>query len=246
MLKRSYFLCFYFLSWLVFGTVGLALNAYCALLLLLPGREGRGPAVRETIRRLFASWTGWLNATGVVKIAWAGPEPLVFDRPAVYIANHPSLIDATILLARLPDAVCVFKPAVLRNPFLAPAAIMAGYASGDNGIDLMHEMAAKVAAGRSLLIFPEGTRTDAGRPFNPFKPGFALIAKRAGVPVQLLTIKASRDLLPRGRPWWYVPALPARVEVQLGRKLRVDPDRSAKEVVAEVEDEFARQLGRPA
>ena len=244
MLKRIYYICVYFFSWLIFGTVGLALNVYCALLMLLPGRERRAPLVREIIRRLFSCWTAWLNATGVVRVSWAGPEPPTLVRPAVYVANHPSLIDATILLARLPDAVCIFKPAVRRNPFLAPAAIMAGYGAGDNGIDLIHEMAEKVAAGRTLLIFPEGTRTDAGRRLNPLKPGFALIARRARVPVQVLTIRASRDLLPRGRPWWRIPTLPAYMEIRFDRLMEVDPDRSAKEIMMEVEQLLTERLVR--
>src|SRR5579859_1101510 len=114
MFKRSYFVCMYFLSWAVFGTVGLGLNAFCALLLLLPGRDRRAPAVREIIRRLFTSWVGWLHATRLVIVTWHGPDFATFPRPAVYVANHPGLIDATILLARLPDAICIFKPALLR------------------------------------------------------------------------------------------------------------------------------------
>ncbi len=242
MLKRPYFIFVYLFSWLVFGAVGLALNFFCALLMLLPNRERHGPAVREVIRRLFASWSAWLNATRVVRVTWQGPGPAGLVRPAVYVANHPTLIDATILLARLPDAMCIFKPAVLRNPFLAPAAIMGGYASGDTGIDLIHTVAEKVAAGRTLLIFPEGTRTDTGRPFNPLKPGFALIARRAGVPVQVLIIRASRDLLPRGRPLWRIAALPARVEVLVDQMVDTGPDRTTNEIVADVQRRFAAQL----
>jgi 1-acyl-sn-glycerol-3-phosphate acyltransferase len=243
MLKRFYFICVYFFSWLVFGAVCLALNFFCALLMLMPGRERRQPAVREIIRRLFASWAGWLHAARIVTITWHGPDATELPRPAVCIANHPSLIDATILLARLPDAVCIFKPALRRNPLLAPAAIMAGYVSGDTGVDLIREVAGKVAAGRTLLIFPEGTRTDAGSPLNPLKPGFALIAQRAGAPIQLFILKVSRDLAPRGRPWWHVPQLPAKMDIHIDRTLDADPMRSANDIVAEVQQRFFEQLG---
>jgi len=243
MFKRSYFICAYFLSWVVFGTVGLGLNAFCAVLLLLPGRERRAPAVREVIRRLFTSWAGWLHATRILIVTWHGPEAL--PRPAVYVANHPGLIDATILLARLPDAICIFKPAILRNPFLAPAAIMAGYASGDSGVDLIREVADKIAAGHTLLIFPEGTRTEAGRTLNPFKPGFALIARRAGAPVQVLVIRTSSALLPRGEPWWRVPALPVRMDIHVDCRVEVNPDHPAKEVADKVEQIFRARLSGP-
>lgn len=245
-MKRPYFIAAYALSWLVFGVVGLALNAVCAVLLLLPGRESRGPAVREAIRRLFSAWVAWLSFTRLVRVTWRGPDPSGWPRPAVVVANHPSLIDATLLLARLPDAVCIFKPALLRNPFVAPAAIMAGYASGDGGIDLLHDVAAAVASGRSLLVFPEGTRTTRGVPLNPLKPGFALIARRAAVPVQVVIVRPDTEILPRGRPLWRVPDFPVRFEITADRVIASGPDRTPDVIVAEVKDRFAEWLGEPA
>jgi 1-acyl-sn-glycerol-3-phosphate acyltransferase len=243
---RIYYLPMYFVSLLVFGGVGLGLNAVCAVLLLLPGREARAPAVREAIRHLFGKWVAWLSTMGLVHVTWHGPDLGACPRPAVYVANHPSLIDATLLLARLPNTICIFKPALLRNPCLAPAAIMAGYASGDAGIDLIHEVSAQVAAGRNLLIFPEGTRTSLGAAFNPLQPGFALIARRAGVPVQVLAIRIDREVLPRGKPWWRAPRLPAHFDIYVDRALPVNGEGSAREMVAMVEGRFSEWLVGPA
>jgi 1-acyl-sn-glycerol-3-phosphate acyltransferase len=243
---RFYYVPMYFVSLAVFGGVGLGLNAVCAVLLLLPGRKARAPAVRETIRRLFGKWVTWLNTMGLVHVTWHGPEVADWPRPAVFVANHPSLIDATLLLARLPNTICIFKPALLRNPCLAPAAIMAGYASGNAGIDLIHEVAAELAAGQNLLIFPEGTRTTSGTPFNPLKPGFALIARRAGVPVQVLAVRVDREVLPRGQPWWRAPRLPARFDVYVDRAIPSGGEATASEVVAAVEGRFSEWLVGPA
>jgi len=243
---RIYYVPMYFVSLLVFGTVGLGLNAVCAALLLLPGRDARAPAVREAIRRLFVKWVAWLNAMGLVRVTWHGPDIAACPSPAVYVANHPSLIDATLLLARLPNTICIFKPALLRNPCLAPAAIMAGYASGNAGIDLIHDVAAKLVAGQNLLIFPEGTRTSSGAAFNPLKPGFALIARRAGVPVQVLAVRVDREVLPRGKPWWQAPRLPAQFDVYVDRTIPTDWENSASDVVAAVEGRFSEWLVGPA
>jgi 1-acyl-sn-glycerol-3-phosphate acyltransferase len=242
---RAYFIFAYFLSWLIFGVVGLALNLVCSLLLLFPGRACLGPAVRRIIRWLFSSWLKWLHACRGFRFVWHG-----FDRPlptgVVYVANHPSLVDATFLLARLPDTVCIFKPALLRNPAIGPAARMAGYVAGNTGIDLIRDATAAVVAGRSLLIFPEGTRTAANVILNPFKPGFALIAARAAAPVQLIIIRTPRDLCPRGRPWWHVPQFPVRVEIALGDRLQPTPGQHAAELAAEVEHRFLATLpGHP-
>ena len=61
--------------------------------------------------------------------------------------------------------------------------------------ELKARVAARVAAGHSLLIFPEGTRTAPGVALNPLRPGFALIAARARVPIRLILVRAPRDLV---------------------------------------------------
>jgi 1-acyl-sn-glycerol-3-phosphate acyltransferase len=231
-LLRLYHIAANWVSWLVFSAVGLALNAVCAVLLLLPDRERRGPAVRATIQRLFGAWCAWLHATRLIYVTWTGFTPEALEGAAVYISNHPSLLDATFVLARLPDTICIFKPAIMRNPALGPAALMGGYVSGDTGLDLIRDVAERIRAGRSLLIFPEGTRTVTGTTLNVLKPGFALIAARAQVPVRLIVIRAPGDLVPKGWPWWRAPSFPAHVEVELLGDLLVGPGESAAEVAA--------------
>ena len=78
---------------------------------------------------------------------------------------------------------------------------------------MIRELAPQLADGSTVLIFPEGTRTDADKVLNSLKPGFAFIAQRAGVPIQILAIRAPRDLCPRGAPWWAAPRFPTRVDI---------------------------------
>jgi len=245
-LRRAGQLAAILLSWLVFGSVSLVLNFACAILLLLPGRERHGPAARATIRRLFGAWCAWLHATRLIYVTWTGFTPGRLAGPAVYIANHPGLLDATFILARLPDTICIFKPSVIDNPLLGPAAILAEYASGDAGLDLIRDVAGRVADGRSLLIFPEGTRTVAGVDLNRLKPGFAVIAARAEVPVRLIALHAPRDLLPKGTPWWRLPAFPVWVEVELLGELEAG-DMNAMELTALAAKQLSAALvDRPA
>src|SRR5208283_5472878 len=167
----------YILSWVWFAAFGLALNVACAPLLLLPARSWIGVRVRRTIRLLFKFWLCWFHACGMIRLTWRG-----FDDPlsagTIYIANHPSILDATFILAKLPDAICVMKASLMRNPAIAPAAILAGYVVSGKPVDAVRDAAAKVAAGRSLLLFPEGTRTPAGKRLGPLKPAFFLCAER--------------------------------------------------------------------
>jgi len=232
----------YYMSWAWFAGVGVAVNLLCLPLLLAPGRARVGTAVRGMVRRLFQAWVWWFGWSRCLRITWRG-----FDRPCarqtIYIANHPTLLDATFLLARLPDMICVIKPALMHSPAIGPVAFLAGYAAGETDVDLIRAVAGKVAEGRSLLVFPEGTRTKPGTTLGTLKPGYALIAERAHAAVQLIVIRASADLVPRGRPWWRPPSiLPAQAELTLDRRWEYDPARRTRDLTVEVERRLSEVL----
>ena len=83
-----------------------------------------------------------------------------------------------------------------------------------------------LADGSCILIYPEGTR-DGG----PFRPGVALLAARAGVPIVPIAVRGGRDLWPKGR------ALPRRgpLTVAFGAPLRVAPDTAPLEATRRIE-----------
>jgi 1-acyl-sn-glycerol-3-phosphate acyltransferase len=232
----------YFLSWGLFTGVGVVLNVLCLPLLLLPCRESLGPFVRGLIRGLFRLWLRWFQMTRCLRITWLGfGKP--FEGRTIYVANHPTLLDATFLLARLPDTICIIKPRLMRSPAVGPMALLGEYVAGEAGIDLIRNVAMKIAAGRSLLLFPEGTRTQPGIALGTLKPGFALIAERAHADVQLIVIRASAGLVPRGRPWWRPPpVLPAHAEFTLDQRWPYDPARRTRDLTAEVERRLSEVL----
>ena len=229
-------------SWALFAAVGLSLNFGSALLLLSRNRERHGPAVRSAMQRLFSAWCAWLHATRLIYVRFHGFTPDALSGPAVYIANHPGLLDATFILARLPDAICIFKPAIMRNPVLGPAAKMAGYVAGDTGVDLIRDAASRVAAGNSLLVFPEGTRTVPGNMLNPLKPGFALIAARARAPIRVIIVRSPPDLVPKGWSWWRAPQFPSHVDITLLSELDLLPGESATQLAERASREIAAAL----
>jgi 1-acyl-sn-glycerol-3-phosphate acyltransferase len=225
----------YYLPWLWFAAGGILLNVVCAILLLVPNRHRLGRVARLAIKRMFIFWRQWCHATRIFRVTWRGFENEKLSSGTVYVANHPSLVDAQVLISALPDAICIFKPALLRNPAIGPAALIAGYASGGDGLDAIRDASDKVAEGRSLVIFPEGTRTSPGQRLGPLKPGFAIIARRANAPIRLLTIEVSRNLTTKGRAWWKLPALPTWMIVTLGELIPADTAMSCTEVTAYVE-----------
>jgi 1-acyl-sn-glycerol-3-phosphate acyltransferase len=85
--------------------------------------------------------------------------------------------------------------------------------------------------GRSLVIFPEETRTRTGD-LLPFKPGAALFALRSGFPLLPVGISGTRRVLPRGT----LAATPGRVALAIGEPIPV-AGRSARD-----RDEVTREL----
>lgn len=227
----------YYFSFFLFGMFGLMLNLACLALVWLPATAGTERFFQRLIHRHFALWMWWLSFTRLVLVRFEGFSGLPAGRGVVMVANHPGLMDITYLLARVPEAFCVFKPAIRRNPVLGAAACRAGYLGSDGGHELLRAAADKIAAGRTFIVFPEGTRSRGGV-LHPLKPGFVLIARRAAAPIQLVRIVSDCDLLAKGEVWWRLPPLPVHVTVTLGPCLPPPVDETTGEVLAGVEGWF--------
>ena len=157
-------------------------------------------------------------------------------------ANHPSLLDAVLITSRLPNAVCLMKSSLMDNPLFGAGARLARYVRNDNLLSAVLSCRRELHQGAQLVIFPEGTRT-LGYPANPLNPlsrSTALIATRAGVPVQTVIIEFSSPYLGKGWPLWRKPTLPLTCRVRLGR--RFDPPRDAHAFTTELEAYFRAEL----
>jgi 1-acyl-sn-glycerol-3-phosphate acyltransferase len=144
------------------------------------------------------------------------------------VANHESFCDILVLLATLPMQVrFLAKRSVFRVPVLGWSIAAAGFVPVDRG-DRARGAATvgtalqRLQGGRSLVIFPEETRTREGE-LLPFKRGAAHIAVKAGLPLQPIGIAGTFRILPRGS--WEIRPGPVRVSVGdpidvLGRTLR--------------------------
>ncbi len=236
-LRSVYQLPAYYLTLLLFAAGGLTLSLLSLLAGGLPATDRVERSFQRLIHRHFAFFHWWCDALRLVYVRYEG-----FDRlppgGVVLAANHISLIDITCLLARLPEAVTLFKPAIRRNPVLGAAARRAGYLGNDFGHDVVRSAATKVAAGHRLVIFPEGTRRPADGTLVPFKPGFVLIARRARAPIQLVRIVTDSDVLTKGHAWWKLPRFPAHIVVSAGPLIVPGETADIARVAAELEAWF--------
>ena len=236
-LRSIYHLPAYYVTLVLFGTGGLELSLLSLLAGWLPATERTEKFFQRMIHWHFAAFHGWCEFARLVHVRYRGLERLPRGG-LVLAANHTALIDITCLLARMPEALCIFKPAIRRNPVLGAAARRAGYLGNDGGHDLVRGAAEKIATGQTLVVFPEGTRRPPGKTLLPFKPGFVLIARRAHVPIQLVRITTDSDVLTKGRAWWRLPKFPAHIEVTAGPLISTDTTASTTELTAGIEAWF--------
>ena len=80
--------------------------------------------------------------------------------PAVIIApNHPSLLDAIMILSKVPDATCIMKADIVNNVFFGAGARLVGYIRNTPLRTMVQLAVSDLRQGSHLLLFPEGTRT---------------------------------------------------------------------------------------
>ena len=215
----------------------------------LPGNrvERSRVAVRGGFRLLI--WV--LRVTGVMRLEVSGLERLQEGRPALIFANHPTLIDAVILLSRMPlNATCVVKGLLATSPVFAGAIGAARYIKNDSTPWLMMDDCVRaLRAGDSVIIFPEGTRSTPGEPLK-FLPAAAHIALKSGYPVVPVFVQCTPPTLYKGAPWYEIPSetFVVRMEVREDLDLAAlanpqqPPADAARELTKAMEAHFSREL----
>jgi 1-acyl-sn-glycerol-3-phosphate acyltransferase len=138
-----------------------------------------------------------------VKVEVRGTEDIKKDIPFIYISNHQSYFDIFVLLAGLPaEFKFLMKQELMKIPLLGITMRKAGYLSVDrddtrNAIKSMDMAAEKIRNGASVLVFPEGTRSEDGH-VQAFKKGGFHMALKAGCDIVPVAIVNSRAIVPKG------------------------------------------------
>jgi 1-acyl-sn-glycerol-3-phosphate acyltransferase len=121
----------------------------------------------------------------------------------VLVVNHASYLDSLVLAAALPnDYRYVAKRelldrAVTRLPLSRVGTLFVERSDAQRSASEGQAIAAEVAAGHSLVYFPEGTFGYVPG-LLPFRMGAFMAAAQAGVPVVPVAVNGSRTILPAG------------------------------------------------
>lgn len=148
----------------------------------------------------------WLAAAGV-DLEVSGRENIESGRSYVVVANHESNLDIMACFLAVPVPIrFLAKKELFRIPILSTAMRAIGIVEVDRTArTAVHEqinsrVEGLVAVGRSLIIYPEGTRSRVGT-LAPFKKGAFTMAVAAQLPILPVTIHGSYEAWPPGSPW---------------------------------------------
>ncbi|HEU4427544.1 MAG TPA: HAD-IB family hydrolase [Myxococcota bacterium] len=168
---------------------------------------------REGLNVAASAWSELATAFAGITLDVRGEENLWSHRPAVFVFNHQSGVDA-MLLAKLlrKDYAGIAKKEIRDVPILGAAFEFAGTvfidrANTQQAIEAMAPAVEALKQGRSIAIAPEGTRSRTPR-LGRFKKGAFHLAMQAGVPIVPIVFKNTLDVLPRGA----IVLRPANVE----------------------------------
>ncbi|CAA9222113.1 MAG: FIG018329: 1-acyl-sn-glycerol-3-phosphate acyltransferase [uncultured Acetobacteraceae bacterium] len=236
---RLYYAAAFYAALAVFGASCLLWSLPASLLhRVLPRRFGE-PIGQFGIMAGFRWGLAVMRLLGVVRVDLSALDALRDERSVVVASNHPTMMDAVLLISRLPRVVCITKASLWDSPFLGGGVRLAGYVRNDAPLPMIRRAAEAVREGRQLMVFPEGSRT-ARPPFDRFSRGFAVMARAAGAPVQTVLIEADSPYLRKGWPLLRRPDLPVVFRVRLGERFTMGRDPEA--FVAGLENYFRREL----
>ncbi|MBS3821277.1 MAG: 1-acyl-sn-glycerol-3-phosphate acyltransferase [Planctomycetes bacterium] len=170
----------------------------------------------------------------------------------VYVSNHQSFLDpvlATMALRRPGNYMA--RDSLFRNPLfcnLIDSLNAFPIRRGAADLAALKEAMRRLKGGRTLVIFPEGTRTKDGT-INPFLPGVAILSQRAAEWTVPVVIDGAFDAWPRSQA---LPR-PGRIAVQYGQPVHQSDARkldaqafvdNLRHKMIDIQTDIRRRIGR--
>jgi 1-acyl-sn-glycerol-3-phosphate acyltransferase len=155
----------------------------------------------EAVIWVARSWVRWILTTCGVRVGVSGLENLDATRPYVVMANHQSVFDTAAIVATLPSSFrFVAKRELTWIPFFGWALAAGGHviidrSNRESSVRSLERAAVRVRNGKTVVIFPEGTRGRTGE-LGEFKSGGFHLALAAQVPILPVSVSGSSAITP--------------------------------------------------
>lgn len=190
-------------------------------------------------------WGKLICGLAGVKVRIEGLDNIRPEQTYIFVGNHASQFDIFCFQAYFPhDFRWIAKKELFNIPIFGHTMKKVGSipidrSHGRNALKSLDKAAKKIAAGSSVLIFPEGTRSPDGR-LKEFKAGAIMLAIKAGVPVVPLGFNGSYAVLPKGK----LLANNGTVSIRIGTPLPTDhyKAKDKQELAATLHGEVAKLL----
>jgi 1-acyl-sn-glycerol-3-phosphate acyltransferase len=164
-----------------------------------------------------------------VRLEVEGKEKVPTDGPVIYMSNHQGNFDILSLFMAIPRQFSwIAKEELFAIPVFGHSMRRAGYvpldrSDGRRAFKSIEAAAEIIKSGKSVVIFPEGTRTTDGK-LLPFKRGGFLLATKAGVPIVPMTINGSGKVNPCKKLEIY----PGPIKIRIGDPISTEGRKGAQ------------------
>lgn len=167
-------------------------------------------------------WARSIIAVSGVKVSVAGLQNVPRDRAVLFLSNHQGAFDIPAIQSVLPvHFLWVAKKSLFKVPVVGWSMRLTGYISIDRdnpaeAVKSMEEASERMSEGISVVIFPEGTRSETGA-LLPFKRGAFMLAKKSGVPIVPVAVQGTNMIKKKGS----FLVNPAKVRISIGRPIPI-------------------------
>lgn len=174
------------------------------LVMLIPGLIvlAIDPFKQRLVTPMVRFWARSITRLCFLPVRIEGLERLEGVGSAVFVANHQSMMDVFLALGFIPRRLnFLAKKQTLWIPLIGQLMLMLGHIPVDRAnprksLRSVQKCIEAVDDDRSILIFPEGTRTGDGE-MLPFKSGSLRIPLRTGAPIVPVTILGTFNVMPK-------------------------------------------------
>ena len=228
------------------GGVFIPLIALPVFYLLPGGLPERQVRTRKLVHWTFRIFIWMMRLLGILSWKITGLDKL--RRPGILVlANHPTLLDVVFLIAFIPNADCIVKSRLMKNPAMRGFVTLTGYITNDSADTLIDNARSSLNQGSTLIIFPEGTRTKPGQDIM-FQRGAANIIVRSGFVPTPVIIECTPLTLSKQHKWYHIPERKSHLSFRVLNDINIDnfmalnPSLGARHLTHYLENFFKTKL----